>query len=279
MSVGCIKDLTSNPKAFQKYSLVFTLIDKSSAHISINVFANNLGDFPSCSTGDIMRWTKVRVEIFNNHTKLVGNVTACKSTFVTYHRKFDYSTGFPVAKNDTINIEHFRVEDWEISFSGSKFLYDPSIDLLTVKQLTDWSAGYFSTASLVEDGMASAEMTLVEVHTNTIGFGCSKGYCDVSCLVAAVSSTGSGANQVTTILVWDGTTTGELKTSATISTSTIKNIQKSLHAANVFAENTQNRVSLESLRGLIEAPSQPLTMYGTPLAISSQPQNKVMILV
>lgn len=205
-----------SPKACQgsnRYSCTYTLIDmtKPNPHnpVGLNVFADNIEDFPKCiRAGDIIRCTKVMVEIRNGYSKLIGNPRN-KSSYITFSRKVNFLTGFSESIDESCRTEGLRLDcpwglfslEWVVHSSDkNKRRENETVTMQKVKQLHSWAEGLFMGCTLGEKN--KTDKSLHEVYQNTTFTVENEGFsrapkidrCDVICMVAATASEITGAS-------------------------------------------------------------------------------------
>jgi hypothetical protein len=276
-----------NSKASHKFSCTYSLIDTTDPNpqfpMVLTVFGNTSKDFPQhIQTGDIMRFINVKVDHFNNFQKLIGSSDKNGGLkILSFHRKVNYLTGFLNDHNDGGSSTGLLSSEWDIQSSKSTYYPLHATDYETVKNLNSWSEQIFIRTSLGEQGNLTMTLkNIVSLPTER-----KDQRCDLVCMVVAVMvpviNTTSNSNNMstgtgTTVLLWDGTTTGELNLAHPTSQ---YDMHISLQAAGLFAEETINCSNREDFLNLKERinVNPPLTdintLHGSPFAVSSQPSD------
>jgi hypothetical protein len=285
--------LKSVTKGSHKFSCTYGLIDmtKSNPHypMKLTVFGDNPKDFPQhLQTGDIMRCINVKVDNYNNFQTLQGS-DRTGLQIVSFHRKVNHLTGFPLrCQSDrggglmegsgTGTGTGFLSSDWDVHFTTSTCPIFYTNDYDTVRNLNSWSEQVFIKSTLGDQGNPS--MTLKNILS--LPTERAEQRCDLVCMVVGVMFP-TGNNNMntktgTTVLLWDGTTKGEL---TLFHPSIQQDMHISLQAAGVFAEGTNNctRDDLLNLENRIElnpSPANMIALYGSPFVVSSMPSDNAV---
>lgn len=127
-----------------------------------NVCLNYFGSTPELhprilAIGDIILCRKLKVQIYQNEPQLVGN-TDFKSTFTTFHRNINHSTGFPV--------DAAAGGEWGIHRTSNKTDYNAA-DTAAKDALHRWTADALMRTLLGED-RAENVVTLQALYRRTM---------------------------------------------------------------------------------------------------------------
>ena len=195
-------------KGSHKYSCTYALADPSKPSLQfpivLQVFCNNLDEFPKClSAGDVMRCKNVKVDLFNNFPKLIGS-DRNRSSFVTFSKKINYLTGFPSRQTQAYSSEEMKYnwglspKEWNVESTDMRATGDP-YTTLRVTELSTWSERLFMMAPVGEKSICELKLDEVLSYTKLIDPRAASrrlsdkgGKCDVTCMVAAVLPEGTG---------------------------------------------------------------------------------------
>lgn len=192
-----------------KFSRTYTLVDPSKPSLQfpiiLHIFANAVDQFPHCiRTGDVMRCTDVKVDLYNGYPKLIGS-DRNRSSFVLFSKKVNYLTGFSrlsADSNAVANVENdrgFPSSDWTIHSTPTQYR-ECTFTTAKVLELSAWSEGVFLQSPLGEKSMCELDLGQVLTYTSqktkdtSWSQAVKGGRCDVTCMVAAIVQTIPGKN-------------------------------------------------------------------------------------
>lgn len=190
-----------------KLSRTYTLVDPSRPSLQfpiiLHIFANTVDEFPQCvRTGDVMRCTDVKVDLYNGFPKLIGS-DKNRSSFVVFSKKVNYLTGFSrlyTDSNANPDVEFdrgFPSTDWTI-YSNPIRYKECASTTAKVFELSAWSEGVFLQSPLGEKSMCELNLGQVLRYTSqkskdaSLSQAVKDGRCDVTCMVAAIVQTTTG---------------------------------------------------------------------------------------
>lgn len=223
------------PPAKDKYMASYFLLDSTityhkSSGICLNVFANDLGNFPTVlAAGDIMRIHRASAQDWNG-LQLTANMSRTKSpSFLVMHQKVNLSTGLLEVPSQGggldllppgINLSRgfkdrnpagLPDEEWVVrAWPKQSQQYSWSLeDARKVHEMEVWGAWYLAETSLADTVTVTFNCQKL-VQRNAMPSGTSSellhaNNCDLVCVFVT-----EGQGPKRTALVWDGTLPGRI---------------------------------------------------------------------
>ena len=268
-----------------KYMASYFMVDPTKPYTStttavcLNVFANEISQLPVVySAGDILRCHRVKANFWNG-LQLVGTIHGDKagvkssmrgSSFVTFHSKFDPTTGLlPIDTEDIERVEVHSFKDgsaiprrassakaeeilgqhyFDVQSTSAEFSWDES-ELGLVRTYRSWAASMLMNQRLQDAITPTFSLQKLQqllrqqqAHENSHAGGTVvvPNSCDIiGVFVGTVTS-----REASTVLLWDGTTLGSL---AVHGGNTVNDALSSSHDAHV----TVSREAIQAVEASI----------------------------
>lgn len=262
------REITGKGRKYNKYVASYFLADPSQkesfeANVNLNVFGNTLEEFPFVrSVGDVLRCHRINAQFYNG-LQLIGPVN--QSKFVTFHRKFDPTTGL---ENKSANLgdayhgdRHYNSgrmlnkarltnlppESYGVYATSKEFTF-VNADYKRVTQFSKWSTAMTACRSL-KDKMTDmlSLRSAVEAFQEYKGVNAEKLTCDViAVFVGTIGAAGTGTDEKPAegvkAVFWDGTVPGSVGVSEDddpeITSETLRAMNQAMHASAVYGETS-----------------------------------------
>ncbi len=219
-------------------------------NVCLNIFADSLDQIPVVqAAGDIIRCHRVKVQNWNG-LQLVGTMKAAKrgnfsnAAFVTFHSKFDPTTGLPpqlAAAGDSGEgarrasssikrrmsakglVQSLNPELWDVHSSSAGFSFHEETEMPRLMEYNGWSANMLASQNMRDKITPTFNLgRLNQIVRNSLNGVPGPLSCDVICIFVGLRK---NPPQLPVLLVWDGSTEGSLS-SASLSHHTRPHMQQ-----------------------------------------------------